>query len=225
LRGRDAEVCVRTFYDAFEAIASRHNFPTEPGSPGFTRLAIERMLGNPGFAGVVAERDGVVVGSAFVDERSAIAGIGPVTVDPSAQDDGVGRALMEALVGRARERRAAGIRLVQTAYHYRSFALYAKLGFVVREPLSVIQGTPPAISSPGLGVRAARPDDVEACGDLCLRVHGHDRSGELVDSIQASPRRTTMQSRSSARRTRSWGSASSFRRETQSCSAGASTTV
>ena len=115
------------------------------------------MLAREGFAGLVAERDREVVGSAFVDERSAIAGIGPVTVAPDVQDDGVGRALMEAALRRERERGAAGIRLVQTAYHYRSLALYSKLGFVVREPLSVLQGAPPALSFPGRAVRPARP--------------------------------------------------------------------
>ena len=98
------------------------------------------MLGGEGFAGLVVERDGAVVGTAFVDERGPIAGIGPVVVDPGAQDDGVGRAPHGGGVARSRERGAVGIRLVQTAYHYRSLALYAKLGFVVREPLSVVQG-------------------------------------------------------------------------------------
>ena len=111
-------------------------------------------------SGLVAEGAGEVLGSAFVDERSAIAGIGPVTVDPTAQDDGVGRALMDAVLRREQDRGAAGVRLVQTAYHYRSLALYAKLGFTVREPLSVLQGTPPALSIPGLGVRAAHEQDL-----------------------------------------------------------------
>ena len=70
-----------------------------------------------------------------------------IAVAPAVQDQGVGRALMEAALERERERQAPGVRLVQTAYHYRSLALYAKLGFVVREPLSVLQGRPPAIST------------------------------------------------------------------------------
>ena len=143
------------------------------------------MLANDGFAGLVAERAGAMLGSAFVDERGVIAGIGPVTVDPAAQDDGIGRALMEAALARERERGAVGIRLVQTAYHYRSLALYAKLGFVVREPLSVLQGAPPALSIPGRGVRPAHEEDLAACGELCTRVHGHDRNGELRDAIAA----------------------------------------
>jgi hypothetical protein len=143
------------------------------------------MLAGDGFAGLVAERAGQVLGCAFVDERAAICGIGPVTVDPATQDDGVGGTLMEAALRRERDRGAAGVRLVQTAYHYRSLALYAKLGFVVREPLSVMQGEPPAISIPGLAVRAAREEDLAACDELCVRVHGHDRSGEVQAAIAA----------------------------------------
>jgi predicted N-acetyltransferase YhbS len=181
----DADNCGQIFYDAFESIAARHNLPVEPDSPEFTRFLVGVMLANPGCAGLVAERAGRVVGSGFVDERGPIAGIGPVTVDPDAQDDGVGRALMEALLEREHERDVPGIRLVQTAYHYRSLALYAKLGFAVREPLSVFQGTPPALSTPGLGIRRARELDLAACGELCVRVHGHERSRELEDAIAA----------------------------------------
>jgi GNAT superfamily N-acetyltransferase len=181
----DAERCGRIVYDAFAAIASRHNLPVEPDSPEFTRFKVCEMLSNDGFAGLVAERDGEVLGSTFVDERSAIAGIGPVTVDPAVQDDGVGRALMEAALERERARGVPGIRLVQTAYHYRSLALYAKLGFVVREPLSVLQGAAPQLSVPGRGIRLAHEQDLAACGRLCARVHGHDRDGELRDAIAA----------------------------------------
>ncbi len=181
----DADICARIFYGAFEAIAARHNLPIEPSSPDFTRFLVGNMLANEGFAALVAERAGEVLGSAFIDERAVIAGIGPVTVDPAAQDVGVGRTLMEAALSRERERDVQGIRLVQTTYHYRSLALYAKLGFAVAEPLSVLQGTPPALSTPGLAVRAAGLEDVDACGALCTRVHGHDRNAELRDAIAA----------------------------------------
>ena len=181
----DGEECGRIFYDAFESIATRHDLPVEPPSREFTRFAVGEMLASEGFVGLVAERGGEVLGSAFVDERTVIAGIGPVTVDPAAQDVGVGRALMEAVLQQESDRGAVGVRLVQTAYHYRSLALYTKLGFVVREPLSVMQGTPPVLSVPGLGVRPAREHDLASCNELCARVHGHDRSGELRDAITA----------------------------------------
>ena len=181
----DAEACGRIFYDAFESIADLHSFPVEPSSPEFTRFLVGHMLDTDAIHGLVAEHEGEVVGSLFADERGPIVGIGPVTVDPAAQDGGIGRALMEAALVRERGRDAAGVRLVQTAYHYRSFALYAKLGFVVREPLSVVQGEPPALTTPGLGVRTAREEDVAACGELCRRVHGHDRNGEVLAAVSA----------------------------------------
>jgi predicted N-acetyltransferase YhbS len=179
----DAEACGRIFYEAFAAIAQRHAFPVEPGSPEFTAFHARLVLSLDGIVRVIAERDGTVVGCGFADVRSSIAGIGPVTVDPAEQDAGIGRRLMEALLERTRG--AAGVRLVQTAYHARSLALYAKLGFVVREPLSVLQGAPLRRGVPGIGVRPARPDDVPACDALCRRVHGHDRSGELRGAVAA----------------------------------------
>ena len=181
----DRDSCARIFYDAFESIATRHNFPVEVPSPEFGSFVVADRLSSDGFIGLVAERENEVVGGALVDERAAIAGIGPVAVDPAAMDDGIGRALMQAALERERARRVPGVRLVQTAYHYRSLALYAKLGFVVREPLSVLQGSPPAISIPGRGVRPATEADLARCSALCVRIHGHDRTRELQDAIAA----------------------------------------
>jgi predicted N-acetyltransferase YhbS len=181
----DAERCGQIFYDAFASIAERHNFPVEPGSPDFTKFKAAQMLSQEGFAAFVAERDGHVIATAFADERGPIVGVGPVTVDPLAQDGGVGRRLVSAVLERERTRGVAGVRLVQTAYHYRSLSLYAKLGFVVRETLSVMQGEPPALSVAGRGVRRAVPEDLEACAQVCLRVHGHERTAELSDAIAA----------------------------------------
>jgi predicted N-acetyltransferase YhbS len=132
---------------------------------------------------VVAEDNGRVIGSNFLWENGPIAGVGPITVDPSAQDGSVGRRMMEAVLDRARERRFAGVRLVQSGYHTRSLALYAKLGFQVREPLANLQGPPLELQIPGYSVRPATSQDVDACAALCRRVHGHDRSDELRGAV------------------------------------------
>lgn len=184
-RPADAEAGGRVFYQAFAAIASRHNFPIEMPSPEFAAWEVARMLDHPGFWCAVAERGGEIVGSAFADLRSAIVGIGPVAVAPAEQDHGVGRLLMEAALERVREAGAPGVRLVQTAYHYRSLALYAKLGFEVRETLSVLQGPPIGRAVAGRQTRLATPADLGACDAVCRRVHGHDRSGEVGDAIGA----------------------------------------
>ena len=88
------------------------------------------------------ERDGRVIGSNFLDERSTIAGIGPVSVDPPVMNGTIGRRLMQAVLARAAERGAPGVRLLQVAWHYRSLALYTKLGFEIRETVSALQGSP-----------------------------------------------------------------------------------
>ncbi len=111
-----------------------------------------------------------------------MAASGPITIDPTVQNLGAGRKLMQAVMDRA-EGRATGLRLVQAAFHNRSFSLYSLLGFAVREPLACMQGSMRIQSMPGYQVRAARPADGEACHALSMRVHGFDRALELEQAI------------------------------------------
>lgn len=180
----DAEVCGRICFEAFTRLAIQHNFPPDFPSPEVPIGILSTIFNHPGFFCVVAEQSGKVIGSNCVDERTAISGVGPITIDPAVQNRTAGRQLMQAVMTQSMERRAPGIRLVQAAYHNRSLSLYAKLGFVVREPLSCMQGPPILRTPPGYSVRPARADDLAACNDLCLRIHGHDRAGELNDSLQ-----------------------------------------
>jgi hypothetical protein len=133
---------------------------------------------------VVAEVDGRIVGSNCIDERSVIAGIGPITVDPGAQNLGVGQKLMQAVMDRASGRGAPGVRLVQAAFHGRSLSLYSRLGFDIREPLSCLQGQPRERYVSGCAVRSAQSADLAACNDLARRVHGFARGNELAQAIE-----------------------------------------
>ena len=180
----DVDVCGEICYRAFCTIADEHNFPHEFPSLDAAVGTLRGMISNPGFYGIVAELNGRVAGSNFMDERSPIAGIGPISVDPDVQNSGAGRAMMQDVLARVAANRLPGVRLVQTAYHNRSFSLYAKLGFEIREPLSVMVGAPIAASIPGYTVRAATDADLDACNRLCTLVHGHDRGGELRDAIK-----------------------------------------
>jgi hypothetical protein len=141
------------------------------------------MFSTPGFYCVVAEVDGRIVGSNVLDERSTIKGVGPITVDLSAQNLGVGRKLMLAVMDRAHDHGSAGVRLVQAAFHNRSLSLYASLGFSIREPLSCMQGRTLARNIPGCDVRPATLNDVNGCNSLSRRVHGFNRGVELAQSI------------------------------------------
>jgi predicted N-acetyltransferase YhbS len=179
----DAEVCGRICFEAFGAIAAKHNFPsTFPTREMGVGLAT-RLLNNPGFYSVVAEAEGKILGSNFMDERSVVAGVGPITVDPTVQDKGVGHLLMNDAMRRCEERRTAGVRLLQVAYHNRSIALYTRLGFKVRDLAACLQGPPQVGEVPGRTVREARPSDLEGCNAVCYSVHGHDRARELSDAI------------------------------------------
>ncbi|HXZ79643.1 MAG TPA: GNAT family N-acetyltransferase [Terriglobales bacterium] len=180
----DAEICGRICYEAFKTISEKHGFPPDFPSPDIPVAVLSMMFSTPTFYAVVAEVDGRIVGSNCLDERGVIAGVGPITVDPKVQDRSIGRRLMIAVLERATEKQAPGVRLVQTAFHNRSLSLYAKLGFDAREPLSVMQGAALNTRFDGYRVRHAEDADVEECNHLCYRVHGHHRGGELVAAIK-----------------------------------------
>ncbi len=179
----DLDVCGEICHRAFCAIGDQHNFPHDFPDVATAKGIIGSMLSNPGFYGVVAEVDGRIAGSNFMDERAPITGIGPISVDPDVQNSGAGRAMMQHMLDRVAANRLPGVRLVQVAYHNRSFSLYAKLGFEVREPLSLMIGPLINESIPGYKVRAATEADVAACDRLHFTVHGHERGGELRDAI------------------------------------------
>jgi predicted N-acetyltransferase YhbS len=179
----DAEVCGRICYEAFGSVSGAHGFPNDFPSAEVASGLLGVLLGHPGFYSVVAEVDGRVMGSNFLDERSPVVGVGPITVAPDAQDGGIGRTLMDDVLRRAEERGVPGIRLLQAAYHNRSLCLYAKLGFEVREAIACLQGPPLLTSVAGYAVRPATTEDIAACDALCRRVHGHHRHGEVVDAV------------------------------------------
>jgi len=184
-RGRpsDAAAIGDICYRAFKVVAETHNFVPDLPSSEIAAGVLGALIGDPGFFDTVAEMDGEIVGSNFLDERNPISGVGPITVDPELQNDGAGRALMDEVMRRSEERAFAGIRLVQAGYHCRSLALYLKLGFEAREQLACLQGPAIGKALPGYAVRVATGDDLAACNRLCFRVHGHDRSGELAGAI------------------------------------------
>src|SRR5215203_6124787 len=136
----DARDCARILYEAFGGIHDHHRFQRDFPTLEAAEQLTGAFIAHPSIWGVVAESDGRVVGSNFIDERCTIRGVGPITVDPRAQGRGVGRRLMQAALERSR--RAAGIRLFQDSFNVGSLSLYASLGFEVKEPAVVISGRP-----------------------------------------------------------------------------------
>lgn len=185
----DAKEIGRIIFEAFSEIADKHGFSREfPNIETGINVATF-FLSNPGFYSIVAEDlnhgSNKIIGSNFLDERSTlVAGVGPITIDPKSQDKGVGRLLMKNVMERAKNKNYPAIRLLQASYHNRSLVLYSKLGFDVREPVSTLQGKAIQAEIPGRSVRLATESDLEYCNAICKSIHGHDRNGELKDSIK-----------------------------------------
>lgn len=179
----DADACGTICYNAFATVCTEHGFPPDFPSAEVASGLMAMLLAHPRFYSVVAERDGRVVGSNFLDERSSIRGLGPITVAPGVQNGGVGGHLMQHAIDRAASQGAAGVRLLQAGFHNRSLCLYSKLGFRTRETVSIMQGAPIDQALPGYTVRPATTADAAACNQLCLQVHGVDRGGEVSEAI------------------------------------------
>ena len=90
---------------------------------------------------------------------------------------------MDAGLTQARKQNYDRIRLVQSPSHIRSFVLYTKSGFVLREPLFLMQGQPLKgrnIDTRNADVRLIRDDnDISVCNELCKLAHGFSREMEL----------------------------------------------
>jgi predicted N-acetyltransferase YhbS len=182
-RPDDAGEVARIMFEAFAGVHDRHRFPRDFPTLDAAAALTSAFVAHPSIWGVVAERDGRIVGSNFLDERGEVRGVGPITVDPAAQAGGVGRALMQAVLDRAAG--AAGVRLLQDAFNTRSLALYASLGFEVTDPLVVMGGTPRAGLVDGYDVRRLTADDLDAAAELSARVHGYERTHEVSDALEA----------------------------------------
>ncbi|MBI3667339.1 MAG: GNAT family N-acetyltransferase [Acidobacteria bacterium] len=178
----DAEACGRIIHEAFKGIAERHGFPPDFPTEEAGRWVASFLIGHPSVFGVVAEDDGRVVGSNFLDERNPIRGVGPIAVDPNSQARGIGRRLMQTVLERGQG--APGIRLIQDAFNSRSMSLYASLGFDVREPLALVNGTPQSLPSAGVEVRHMKAEDLEPCAHLCSKLHKFERVNELQDAVK-----------------------------------------
>src|SRR5258707_6251047 len=105
----DAPAAGAICHDAFRAIAEQHNFPADFPDRDVATGLMSDLATRSGVYGVVAELDGGIAGSNFVDERAPIVGVGPITVDPTLQNSGVGRALMQHMIDRAADRGAPGL--------------------------------------------------------------------------------------------------------------------
>jgi GNAT superfamily N-acetyltransferase len=180
--GADAEACARITYEAFKGVADHHGFPPAFPSIDVARRVANLFIGLPAIYSLVALSHGRIVGTVLLDEGDPIRGVAIVAVDPALQQHGIGRALMEAALERARG--AIGVRLVQEAFNTQAMGLYASLGFAVKEPLARITGRPRSGGPVDVDIRRLAAEDLVECDRLCRRVHGITRTDDLRDALR-----------------------------------------
>ena len=82
----DAESCGKIGYEAHKAISSTHGYPSEQPSEESGIGLIRRLLGNPNSSGVLAERQGKILGSIFLHRFPPSLNIEQYAVFPEVSD-------------------------------------------------------------------------------------------------------------------------------------------
>jgi predicted N-acetyltransferase YhbS len=172
----------RICFEAFEDISERHGFPSDFASVEFAQQVVGLLVQQEDVYGVGAFDGAAPKGSNFINMWGNVAGIGPVSVDIASQGQGIGRLTMEDVVAHARGQGYDMVRLCQDSFNMQSLALYASVGFEVKEPLSYLALNPSAPRPDGL--RPATADDLPAMDDLCRSIYGVDRKAECATLLQ-----------------------------------------
>ena len=167
---------------AFQQISEEHGFPPDFSNPDVATMALQMFATRPDIRGITAILDGRVVGSNFAQLSDAVAGIGPITVDPKCQAQGIGRVLMRTIVEWCKANHGPQIRLLQDTFNMRSLSLYTSLGFTVQEPI-VLMAVPPAETADPT-VRPIAPADLDACAALIEKQYKVSRRNELAVWLQ-----------------------------------------
>jgi len=133
---RDADI------DAIRALTETA-FRTAPHADGTEHLIVDRLRAAGALTlSLVAEADGVVVGHvafspvAISDGSAGWYGLGPISVDPARQGEGIGTRLVREGLERLKALGAAGCVLLGDP------AYYARFGFEA-DPKLVLEGVPP----------------------------------------------------------------------------------
>lgn len=172
---RLADICYRAFKD----ISESHGFEPDFPSPDVPRMFLGSMIADESVHSAMALLDGAAVGSNYLSTYDDVGGVGPITVDPGVQGDGIGRQLMEDILAFARNNGIEQVRLMQDSFNMRSLALYSRLGFDTRAPVAFMDPAP----RESLSVRRAAREDMDAIEDLSRRIYRVNRRHEAEHQI------------------------------------------
>lgn len=180
----DCAPCARICFEAFSSLQDRHGVERDFDSVETAGMVVGLFGSDPAFAGFVALGDDgrTVLGSNFIGFADQVAGVGPITVDPSAQSRGVGRMLMQAVLNEAARRGVPQVRLQQEAINTTSLSLYTRLGFDWRGACVLLR---PAPAERDLeGARPVTERDLPVIDGLSRRHYHAPRVNEVAGFLK-----------------------------------------
>src|SRR5919107_3165866 len=131
-------ICFESFREVHDRGCGTRDFPTVD----IARQVLGMLVQRDDFYSVSAMDDGRLVGSNFLSLMDPVSGLGPITIDPSCQGQGVGRTLMLDAIEYAQRHGIEQVRLMQDSFNVASLSLYASLGFDVKVPVAFMQAAP-----------------------------------------------------------------------------------
>lgn len=142
---------------------------------GVRREFLAFATSQPTCVPMVAEADGVIVGTGVGTASGAVGWIGTIFVAADRRAQGLGRAITQAIIDRLESAGARTLVLVATADGKR---LYEKMGFEVQTRYRIMEA--PGSTAPprdgGASVRPFQPDDLEPVIALDCEGTGEDRA-------------------------------------------------
>ncbi|HSC35596.1 MAG TPA: GNAT family N-acetyltransferase [Thermodesulfobacteriota bacterium] len=173
----------RICFEAFKGIHDHHNSPRDFPTLEIAVNVIKFFVNRDDIYGVAALVDGKPAGSNFISLSDAVAGVGPITIDPSTQARGIGRALMRDVIDYAKKNGIKQVRLLQDSFNMSSLSLYSSLGFDVRVGV-VLMDASQGRNIPQGNVRPAAESDIEAMDGLCRSIYKVSRRNEIAAAMK-----------------------------------------
>ena len=167
-------ICFEAFKELQDRACGTRDFPTVEIAQQVLGMLVER----DDFYSVSALDNGRLVGSNFLSLMDPVAGVGPITVDPSYQGQGLGRILMQDVIDYARRHNIEQVRLMQDSFNTASLSLYASLGFDVKAPVAFMQAAP--LAQADNSVRPITEPDLPVIEELSERIYKNSRRNEVA---------------------------------------------
>ena len=167
-------ICFEAFKEIHDRDCGARDFPTVEIAQQVLGMLVQR----DDFYSVSALEDSRVVGSNFLSLMDPVAGVGPITVDPSYQGKGVGRALMQNVMDYAQHNNIEQVRLFQESFNLASLSLYASMGFDTKDSAALMQATPAAEAD--TSVRPITEPDLPVIEELSKRIYKNSRRNEVA---------------------------------------------